>query len=203
MLTPRRPPDAEDRAKKLQDNLTRSAVNLAVTKEELKEARETVRALKESTTEAQQSESAISDKLAYEKRVRRDLEIDLVVAMQTLQNDQVAIAGMEVEMADLKRAAEYIMDMVVPQEDPEKPIPVLDRLLVAPEKTTKLLRETNCLATSGALIRVKSHYPEVDMSKIMDGPNTAADLDALEVEVDPAARKIVEGMQLVEEDQQM
>ena len=173
------------------------------TKEELKEAKEAVRVLKESTAEAQQSESAMSNKLAYEKRVRRDLEIDLVVAMQTLQNDQVAIAGMEVEMTDLKRAAEYIMDMVVPQEDPEKPIPMLDRLLVAPEKTTELLRETGCLAASGALIRVKSHYPEVNMSKIMDGPNTAADLDALEVEVDPVARKIVYGMQVVEEDQQM
>ena len=145
----------------------------------------------------------MSDKLVYEKRVRRDLEINIVVAMQTLQNDQVALAGMEVEMTDLKRAAEYIMDMVVPQEDPEKPILVLDHLLVAPEKTTELPRETGCLAASGALIRVKSHYTEVDMSKIMDGPNTAADLDALEVEVDPAARKIVDGMQLVAEDQQM
>ena len=87
MLTPRRPPDAEDRAKKLQDDLRRFAVNLMVTKEELKEAKEAVRVLKESTAEAQQSESAISDKLAYEKCVRRDPEIDLVVAMQTLQND--------------------------------------------------------------------------------------------------------------------
>ena len=109
------------------------------TKEELKEAKEAVHVLKESATEAQQSESAMSNKLAYEKRVRRDLEIDLVVAMQTLQNDQVALVGMEVEMTNLKRAAEYIMDMVVPQEDPEKPMPVLDRLLVAPEKTTELL----------------------------------------------------------------
>ena len=41
------------------------------------------------------------------------------------------------------------------------------------------------------------------MSKIMDGPNPAVDLDALEVEVDPTTRKIVDGMQLVEEDQQM
>ena len=80
---------------------------------------------------------------------------------------------------------------------------MLDHLLVAPEKTTELLRETSYLAASGALVRVKSHYPEVNMSKIMDGPNPAADLDALEAEVDPAARKIVEGMQLVEEDQQM
>ena len=69
MLTPIRPPDAEDRAKKLQDDLRRSAVNLAATKEELKEAKEAVRVLKESIAEAQQSESAMSNKLAYEKRV--------------------------------------------------------------------------------------------------------------------------------------
>ena len=62
-------------------------------------------------------------KLAYEKRVRRDLEIDLVVAMQSLQNDQVAIAGLEVEIADLKDAAGFIMDMVAPQENPKEPTP--------------------------------------------------------------------------------
>ena len=40
------------------------------TKDELKEAKEAVRVLKESTTEAQQSESAMSDKLVYEKHVQ-------------------------------------------------------------------------------------------------------------------------------------
>ena len=68
-MTPARPPDAEDRAKKLQDDLRKSAINLMATKEELKEAKEAVRVLKESTAEAQQSESAMSNKLAYEKRV--------------------------------------------------------------------------------------------------------------------------------------
>ena len=53
MLTPVRPPDAEDRAKKLHDDLRKSAVNLTAAKEELKEANEAVRVLKESTTEAQ------------------------------------------------------------------------------------------------------------------------------------------------------
>ena len=53
MLTHVRPPDAEDRVKKLQDDLRKSAVNLMAAKEELKEAKEAVCILKESTAEAQ------------------------------------------------------------------------------------------------------------------------------------------------------
>ena len=58
-------------------------------------ARDAIKILKESTKAANDIGYAMTQKLAYEKRVRRDLEIDLVVAMQSLQNDQVAIAGLE------------------------------------------------------------------------------------------------------------
>ena len=49
--------------------------------------------------------------------------------MQSLQNDQVAIAGLEVDIADLKDVAGYVMDMVVPQVNPEDPTPLLDQLI--------------------------------------------------------------------------
>lgn len=61
-----------------------------------------------------ESEYITNQKLAYEKRVWRDLEIDLVVDVHPLQNDQVAIVELEVEIADLKNAAVYVMDMVIP-----------------------------------------------------------------------------------------
>jgi chromosome segregation ATPase len=48
------------------------------------------------------SEYAISQKLAYEKRARQDLEVNLEVALKSLQNDQVTITGHEVELRDLK-----------------------------------------------------------------------------------------------------
>ena len=96
MLTPRDFVDATKKEKKLQN--------------ELKEAKDAIRTLKESTKAANDCEYAMTRKLAYEKQVRRDLEIDLVVAMQSLQNDQVAIAGLEVEIADLKDAAGYKLE---------------------------------------------------------------------------------------------
>jgi hypothetical protein len=44
-----------------------------------------------------------------------------VVALQSLQNDQVAIAGLKVEVNDLKNVVDHIMDMVVPQVAGEEP----------------------------------------------------------------------------------
>ena len=71
------------------------------------------RAMKETTD----SEYAVSQKLAYEKRARQDLEVNLEVALKSLQNDQVTIAGYEVELNDLKGAANYAMDCIaVPVE---------------------------------------------------------------------------------------
>jgi hypothetical protein len=44
------------------------------------------------------SEYAISQKLAYEKRARQDLKVNLEVALKSLQNDQVTISSHEVEL---------------------------------------------------------------------------------------------------------
>jgi hypothetical protein len=38
-----------------------------------------------------------------------------------------------------------------------------------------------------ALVRVKSHYPDVDMAKVKGGVDTTKDLKALELEVGDAA----------------
>ena len=194
MLTHRCFADAAKKEKKLQDDLKEA-------KEDLKEAKGAIKTLKESTKAANDSEYYMTRKLAYEKQVRKDLEIDLVAAMETLRNDQVAIAGLEVEMTNFKNAAGYVMDMVVPQQNPEEPTPLLDRLLVAPDRVTTLLEESGKMEAVGALVAVKSHYPEVEVAKLEAGPNREVDLVALEAEVDAAADKVVEDLALDEADE--
>jgi hypothetical protein len=68
--------------------------------------------LKRTMKEAADSEYAVSQKLAYEKWARQDLEVNLEVALKSLQNDQVTIAGYEVELHDLKGATNYAMDCI-------------------------------------------------------------------------------------------
>jgi hypothetical protein len=78
--------------------------------------------------------------------------------------------------------------MPVPEEgDQEQSI--IDRLV-------DLLRATGLAAATDALVRVKSHYPEVDMTKIKGGADTTKDLHALELEVDEAATEVVESIHL-------
>ena len=116
--------------------------------------------------------------------------------MQSLQNDQVAIARLEVEIADLKDAIGYIMDMVAPQENPEEPTPLIDRLIAAPNQITDLLKASSKIVAVGALLRVKSHYSEIEVTKIEAGPNREADLKFIEAEVDAAADAIVRDLEL-------
>jgi hypothetical protein len=49
--------------------------------------------LKRAMKEAADSEYDVSQKLDYKKRARQDLEVNLEVALKSLQNDQVTIAG--------------------------------------------------------------------------------------------------------------
>jgi hypothetical protein len=55
-----------------------------------------------------------------------------------------------------------------------------------------LLRATGLAAVTDALVRVKSHYPDVDMAKIKSGADTTKDLQALELEVDETANEVME-----------
>jgi hypothetical protein len=49
-------------------------------------------------------------------------------------------------------------------------------------------------AATDALVRVKSHYPEVDMTKIKGGADTTKNLHALELEVDEATTEVPENI---------
>jgi hypothetical protein len=44
------------------------------------------------------------------------------------------------------------------------------------------------------LVRVKSHYPDVDMAKIVGGLDTTKDLRTLELEVEDAANEVMENI---------
>jgi hypothetical protein len=56
------------------------------------------------------------------------------------------------------------------------------------------MRETGLAAATDALVRVKSHYPEVDITKIKGDADTTKDLHALELEVDEAATEVAESI---------
>jgi hypothetical protein len=49
-------------------------------------------------------------------------------------------------------------------------------------------------AATDALVRVKSHYPDVDMAKIKGGADTTKDLHALELKVEEAANEVMENI---------
>jgi hypothetical protein len=67
--------------------------------------------------EVADSEYTVSQKLAYETRARQGLEVEFEAVLKSLQNNQVTIAGYEVELNDLKGAANYAMDCIaVPAE---------------------------------------------------------------------------------------
>jgi chromosome segregation ATPase len=76
--------------------------------------------LKLAMKEATDSEYAVSQKLAYETGARRGLEVEFEAVLKSLQNDQMTIEGYEVELNDLKGAANYAMDCIaVPVEGEE------------------------------------------------------------------------------------
>jgi hypothetical protein len=91
--------------------------------------------------------------------------------LQSLQNDHVAIAGLEVEVNDLKNTADHAKDIVVPQVVEEEQKSVIDRLITALKKLTELLRVTSMTVAVEALMCVKSHFIEVHTAKVGDGPN--------------------------------
>jgi hypothetical protein len=138
------------------------------------------------------SEFTVTQKLAYVKWARRDLEVSLEVALKSLQNDQVIIAGQEVELTDLKNATHYAMDMIMAQVKGEEPKSTLDRLIDISDRLLMLLKATSLAAATNVLVGVKSHYPEVDMVKVKGGADTTKDLKALELEVRDAAMEVMD-----------
>jgi hypothetical protein len=137
--------------------------------------------LKRAMKEATESEYAICQKLAYETAARRGLEVEFEVALKSLQSDQITIAGYEVELNHLKDAANYAMSCIPVPEEGDQQQSIIDRLVDTPNRLLLLLR-------------VKSHYPEIDMTKIKGGADTTKDLHALKLEVDEAITEVAKSI---------
>jgi chromosome segregation ATPase len=148
--------------------------------------------LKRVMKEATDSEYAISQKLAYEKGARRGLESEFEVVLKSLQSDQITIAGYEVELNDLKGAANYAMACIVVLAEGEEQQSIVDRLIDTPNMLLTLLRATSLAVATDALVRIKSHYPDVNMAKVGGGADTTKNLKALELEVEDTAMGVME-----------
>jgi hypothetical protein len=146
------------------------------------------------STEATESEYAISQKLAYETAARRGLEVEFEVVLKSLKSDQITIAGYEVELNDLKGAANYAVCCIPVPEEGDQQQTITDRLVDTPNRLLLLLRATGLVAATDALVRVKSYYPEVDMTKIKAGADTTKDHHARELEVDEATTEVAENI---------
>jgi hypothetical protein len=168
----------------------------------LREVKARGQELKRAMKEAADSEYAISQKLAYEKRARRDLDVEFEVALKSLQNDQVTIAGYEVELRDLKGAASYAMDCIAVPVDGEEAKSVVDRLIDTPDRLLTLLKVTSLAAATDVLVKVKSHYPDVDTAKVKGGSDAEKDLAALELEVQDVALEVVDSLDYEGDDEQ-
>jgi hypothetical protein len=70
----------------------------------------------------------------------------------------------------------------------------VDRLIDTPSRLLTLLKATSLAASTDALVRVRSHYPDVDMAKVKAGPNAEKDLAALELEVHDAATEVMDNL---------
>jgi hypothetical protein len=138
------------------------------------------------------NEFTVTQKLAYEKQARRDLEVSLEVLLKTLHNDQVIIAGQEVELTNLKNTAHYAMVMIVMKVEGEEPKFAFDRLIDIPDRLLTLLKATSLVVARDVLVRLKSHYPEVDMVKIKGGADMTKDLEAMELEVCDATMEVMD-----------
>jgi hypothetical protein len=150
--------------------------------------------LKLAMKEATESEYVVSQKLAYETAARRGLEVEFEVFLKSLQSDQIIIAGYKVELNDLKGAANHAMSCIPVPEEGDQQQSIVDRLVDTPNRLLLLLRATGLAAATDELVRVKPHYPEVDMTKIKGGADTTKDLHALELEVDEAATEVAENI---------
>jgi hypothetical protein len=64
---------------------------------------------------------------------------------------------------------------------------IVDRLVDTPNRLLTLQKATSLAAATDALVRVKSHYPYIDMAKVKAGADVEKDLAALELDVQDAA----------------
>jgi hypothetical protein len=105
-----------------------------------------------------------------------------------------SIAGYEVELNDLNDAANYAMDCTVVPDEGEEAKSIMDRLIDTPNMLLTLLKAASLAAATDALMRVKSHYPDIDMAKAKAGPDAEKDLAALELEVRDATTEVMDNL---------
>jgi hypothetical protein len=106
----------------------------------------------------------------------------------------VSKSPLQVELNDLKGAANYAMSCIHIPEEWGQQQSIVDRLVDIPNRLLILLRATGLVAATDALVRVKSHYAEVDMAKIKGGADTMKDLHALELEAGETATEVAESI---------
>jgi hypothetical protein len=160
----------------------------------LREVKAGGQVLKRVMKEAFDSEYTVSQKLAYETGARRGLEVEFESVLKLLQNYQITIARYEVELNDLKCAANYAMDCIAVPAEGEEAKSIVDRLVETPDRLLTLLKATILAAAIDALVRVKSHYPDVDMAKVKAGPDVEKDLAVLELEVRDVAIEVMDNL---------
>jgi hypothetical protein len=100
--------------------------------------------------EATESEYVVSQKLAYETAARRGLEVEFEVVLKSLHRDQITIAGYEVELNDLKGAANYAMSCIPVPEEGGQQQSIVDRLADTPNRLLILLRATGLAVATDA-----------------------------------------------------
>jgi coenzyme F420-reducing hydrogenase gamma subunit len=86
------------------------------------------------------------------------------------------------------------MDCIAVQVEGDEQKTIVDRLIETPDRLLTLLKATSLVAATDALMRVKSHYPDVDMTKIKGGADDEKDLKALELEVRDAAMEVMDAL---------
>jgi hypothetical protein len=110
------------------------------------------------------------------------------------------IARYEVELNDLKCAANYAMDCIAVPAQGEELQSIVNRLIDTPNRLLTLLKVTSLAAAMDALVRVKSHYPDVDMAKVKAGSDAEKDLAALELEVQEATLEVSDSLDYESDD---
>jgi hypothetical protein len=75
----------------------------------------------------------------------------------------VCDAGLEKELVNLKDAAQYVMDLYVPQKEGAEPKPLIDWLDKAKGRIKGLLLDTTNLVAAAELSTVKYHNPLFDL----------------------------------------
>jgi hypothetical protein len=70
----------------------------------------------------------------------------------------------------------------------------MDSLNDTPNRHLTLLKETSLAAATDALVRIRSHYPDIDMAKVKGDPDAEKDLSTLELEVRDAATEVMDNL---------